>query len=126
MTKTYLIRSFFILNIFIGLVRLESGLCAAAPHVPVAAPAAVELVVPAVPHYAVSFYCAPFFPAPLLENSCAADSSINKFILIDYNAFTLQLLKSNTIISSHSLQLVSTLQKCHIWHESSGDASPLA
>jgi hypothetical protein len=121
----FLIRSLFILNILICLLRLESGLCAVADHSSTATKAVIELVVPENPSCSLTIYSFPSANGQSPEYSCDnAALSYNNYASVDYDAFVLQLIKSSNLIRNHSIQLVSILQKCSIWHQSSDDSPP--
>jgi hypothetical protein len=126
MNKTNFIRCLFILNVFVCLAKLESGLDVTAGHSTVTVQSAIELIVSSSPSYDITFYGAPSSPTPSSEfsGSGAALSSINKYTLIDYNAFALRVLNSSNIARNYSLQLVLIVQKCSVWHQSSGVALP--
>ena len=126
MNKINFIRCLFILNVFVCLARLESGLCSTADHSPAITKAVIELVVPENPSCNITIYGPVSSPAqsPEFSSNGAVLSSINKYTIIAYNAFALQVLKSSAIARNHSLQLVTILQKCSVWHQSSGDALP--
>jgi hypothetical protein len=128
MNKTNFISCLFILNVFVCLARLDSGLCMAADHSPALTKAVIELVVSENPSYNITGYRTTSTPAqsPEFSSDGAALSSINKFSLSDYNAFVLQLLKSSNKSQTCSLRLMAMLQKCCVWHQSSSDIPPLA
>jgi hypothetical protein len=128
MTKTNFIRCLFILNAFVCLARLDSGLCSDADHSPAITRAFIELVVSENPSYNITSYRTISSPAqpPELSINDPALSSINKFTLIDYNAFALRVLNLSNNTRNHFFPLVTILQKCSAWHQSSDDLPPMA
>jgi hypothetical protein len=128
MNKTNFISCLFVLNVFVCLARLDSGLCVAADHSPAITKSVIELVVPENPSYSFTIYSTPSSPShfPEFSGDGAVLSSINNYSHSDYDTFVLHLLKTSGIFSSSSLQVVSILQKCSIWHQSSSDLPPLA
>jgi hypothetical protein len=128
MNKSNFIRCLFILNVFICLAKLESGLCSVTDHSPAITKAVIELVVSENPSYDITAYNTTSSPAqsPEFSSDGAVLSSINKYTLIDYNIFALRVINSSNLVCNHFFLLVSILHKSCIWHQSSSDLPPLA
>jgi hypothetical protein len=128
MNKNNFIRCFFIINVVVCLLRLETGLCMAADHSPAITKSVIELVVPESPSYSFTNYSAPSFTgqSPEFSSDDAILSSINKYTFIDYNAFALRIINLSNHVRSYSFLLVSILHKFCVWHQSSSDLPPLA
>jgi hypothetical protein len=121
MNKPYLFQSLFIVNVFICLFRLETGLCTPISHSPAVLQTSIELVINNTPGH-LSFY----LPATTQTDGYV---SANDAVIPDYaytmdrhEFFAIQLIRSFSSSRIAPFGIVSMLQKCSIWHQAPTDA----
>ncbi|HUI92481.1 MAG TPA: hypothetical protein VLX68_09570 [Chitinivibrionales bacterium] len=120
MNAAKFIRCLFILNIFIWLARLESGLCVTSDNSEIKAKSSIELVIHDHPSINITF-CNTFF-SPIRQPDCSRENPcINQFVQTEYNAFALQVLKLHSVNNGFFHPLISITQKHSIWHQSADD-----
>ena len=120
-TRNLFIRFILILNGIIGLVRFENNLisytdCSNDPK-----QTEIEFVLSEKPTYNFSNHLIKPSPRPITDN--IDFSSIHKVLLIEYNVRIRHQLKLFQRSFTPNQQFILTLQKKHIWHQSSNNQS---